>query len=286
MAGQLPRHVFQKAFNMLDKIVNLKNILWAVLVMVCLLAVLVGLVYCLVNSYPGEREIPVVQLGEGSSAKTEKTAKSGKGSESAVAGELSSLKKTKDQGEEYITSLTFLADHKNAAVVSYGANTGKVWLGEDGLIRMDSLADLNVRFPGDGSTVSAANAAMISKPAVLVLIIGTDGLDAMDRDSFISNYEKLVQTILAQSPQTQIICCSLSSVTIGYTGDLSSAMVAEANSWLETVCTDLPVWYADTASVLCKDGVLLNEYAASDGISLNGAGVSAVFEYLRTHALT
>ena len=269
---------------MLDKILHFKNILWAVLVLVCLLAVAIGLIYCLVNPYPGEREIPVVQLGE-SAPKAEKSPKATGSSDTPAAGVLTALGKTKDRGEEYIASLTFLADHKNAAVVSYGADTGKVWLGEDGFVRMDALDTLTVRFPGDGSTVSASNAAMISKPSVLVVLIGTDGLASVDRDTFISRYEQFVQTILSQSPETKIICCSLSSVTISYVGDLTAARINEANEWLQTVCTDLPVWYADTASAVCKDGVLLDEYASSDGISLNGAGVSAVFEYLRTHAL-
>ena len=254
---------------MLDKILHFKNILWAVLVLVCLLAVAIGLIYCLVNPYPGEREIPVVQLGE-SAPKAAKSPKATGSSDTPAAGVLTALGKTKDRGEEYIASLTFLADHKNAAVVSYGADTGKVWLGEDGFVRMDALDTLTVRFPGDGSTV---------------VLIGTDSLASVDRDTFISRYEQFIQTILSQSPETKIICCSLSSVTISYVGDLTAARINEANEWLQTVCTDLPVWYADTASAVCKDGVLLDEYASSDGISLNGAGVSAVFEYLRTHAL-
>lgn len=269
---------------MLDKILHFKNILWAVLVLLCLLAVVIGLIYCLVNPYPGEREIPVVELGQ-TAPKAERAQKGGSTS-TAAAGELNPLVKTKDQGEGYITSLTFLADHKNAAVVSYGADTGKVWLGEDGLVRMDALDSLTVRFPGDGSTVSASNAAMISKPSVLVLLIGTDGLASTDKESFILGYEQFVRSLFAQSPDTQIICCSLSSVTIGYAGDITASRINEANEWLQTVCTDLPVWYADTASAVCRDGVLLDEYASSDGISLNGAGVSAVFEYLRNHALS
>jgi hypothetical protein len=270
---------------MLDKILHFKNILWAVLVLICLLAVVIGLIYCLVNPYPGERDIPVIQLGE-TAPKAERSQESQTGSDTADAGKLTALGKTKDKGEEYISSLTFLADHKNAAVVSYGADTGKVWLGEDGLIRMNSLDTLTIRFPGDGSIVSALNAAMIAKPSVLVILIGTDELASVDRDGFISGYEQFVRSLLAQSPDTQIICCSLSSVTIGYAGDVTAARINEANEWLQTVCTDLPVWYADTASAVCRDGVLLDEYASSDGISLNGAGVSAVFEYLRTHALS
>ncbi len=270
---------------MLEKIVSLKNLLWAVLVLICLLAVVVGLIYCAVNPYPGEREMPVVQLGE-STPKTERANRSSGSNSAAASGELTVLSKTKDQGAEYISSLTFLADHKNAAVVSYGADSSKVWLGEDGLIRVNALNDLSIRFPGDGSVVSAGNAAMISKPAVLVILIGTDGLESVDQASFTDGYKNLIQSILSQSPETKIICGSLSSVTIGYSGEINAAMVAEANEWVKTVCTDLPVWYADTAATVCKDGVLLDEYAASDGISLNGAGVSAVFEYLRTHALT
>ena len=116
-------------------------------------------------------------------------------------------------------------------------------------------------------------------------MIGKDGLSTVSEESFINGYKNLIDTILGQSPSTKIICCSISSVTDAYEGTITPEKVILANNWLKSVCTDKAVWYADTASEVCKDGMLQAEYASSDGISLNGAGVSAVFDYLCTHCI-
>ena len=275
---------------MLDTIVKFKNVIWAILVLIALLAVLVGLIYCLVNSYPGERVIPVVQLGEASSSSRKDSKQpdnipASSGTAAAEAGTLNELKKCKNMGDEYIASLTFLCDSTNNSVITYGADAGKVWLGAEGTVDVNDLYAAAIRFPGDGSTVSAGNAAMISKPEILVIMIGKDGLSTVSEESFINGYKNLIDTILGQSPSTKIICCSISSVTDAYEGTITPEKVILANNWLKSVCTDKAVWYADTASEVCKDGMLQAEYASSDGISLNGAGVSAVFDYLCTHCI-
>ncbi len=275
---------------MLDTIVKFKNVIWAILVLIALLAVLVGLIYCLVNPYPGERVIPVVQLGEASSSSRKDSKQpdnipASSGTAAAEAGTLNELKKCKNMGDEYIASLTFLCDSTNNSVITYGADAGKVWLGAEGTVDVNDLYAAAIRFPGDGSTVSAGNAAMSSKPEILVIMIGKDGLSTVSEESFINGYKNLIDTILGQSPSTKIICCSISSVTDAYEGTITPEKVILANNWLKSVCTDKAVWYADTASEVCKDGMLQAEYASSDGISLNGAGVSAVFDYLCTHCI-
>lgn len=275
---------------MLDTIVKFKNVIWAILVLIALLAVLVGLIYCLVNPYPGERVIPVVQLGEASSSSRKDSKQpdnipASSGTAAAEAGTLNELKKCKNMGDEYIASLTFLCDSTNNSVITYGADAGKVWLGAEGTVDVNDLYAAAIRFPGDGSTVSAGNAALISKPEILVIMIGKDGLSTVSEESFINGYKNLIDTILGQSPSTKIICCSISSVTDAYEGTITPEKVILANNWLKSVCTDKAVWYADTASEVCKDGMLQAEYASSDGISLNGAGVSAVFDYLCTHCI-
>ena len=124
---------------MFDTIVKFKNVIWAVLVLIALLAVLVGLIYCLVNPYPGERVIPVVQLGEASSSRKDgkqpDNIPSSSGTAVAEAGTLNELKKCKNMGDEYIASLTFLCDSTNNSVITYGADAGKVWLGAEGADR-------------------------------------------------------------------------------------------------------------------------------------------------------
>ncbi len=233
--------------------------------------------------YSGDHVIPSVQLGTSEKKSKDSPPPASDKAAHADTGSLNELKKCKKRGDEYITSLTFLCDSVNSAVVSYGADTVKVWLGQAGELNVQDLSNLTIVYSQDGSLVSPAQAAMVAKPETLVVLIGNDGLESAEQAAFVSGYEALIDSILEKSPDTKIICCSLSSVTSDYSGTLTPELISSANEWIRQVCSQRAVWYADTASVLTKNGLLLSEYAAADGVSLNGAGVSAVFDYLCTH---
>ena len=135
--------------------------------------------------------------------------------------------------------------------------------------------------------ITAAEAAMIKKPAILVISVGSDGLAAATRDSFIEAYKTLVTSIQSASPSTKIVCCSVTSVTPTYAGTdgLTAAIVGEANEWLKEVCTETGAYYADIGRELHASGYLMSEYASSNGKGLNNAGLNKVLEYLRVHAV-
>ena len=129
---------------------------------------------------------------------------------------------------------------------------------------------------------------MIAKPAQLVLSLGTDGLAETNEAQFIADYETLIRGIQEASPETAIIVCSITSVTISYSGNdgLDFTLVNQANEWLERVCADTGVFFADAASAVSdSNGSLLSEYASANGKTLNSAGLTQILQYLRTHAL-
>ena len=121
-----------------------------------------------------------------------------------------------------------------------------------------------------------------------MIYLGGDNLGNTDRDSFIAGYSSLVKGIQSASPETRIICCSIGSVTAAYTGTdgLTASLVAQANQWIQQVCADTGVYYADLGAILNDtSGALSAEYAAADGRSISAAGISKIMEYFRMHGI-
>lgn len=270
------------------KILALKDIIWALCIVISLGALFIGFVIAATHKYTGEEFNGRVELGTEAPPEQQSEALLF----DSADGTLHSLPETKDYGPDYTDGLTFLCDSaliglRDYGVLTDGINTTQVWGSSAGNIPFDALSSCKIKYPADGSVITAAEAAMIKKPAILVISVGSDGLAEVDHNSFVSTYESLISSIQSASPSTKIICCSLTSVTPTYAGvdGLSAVIVGEANEWMEEVCTDTGVYFADFTRELHSSGYLMSEYAASNGKGLNNAGLIKVLEYLRTHAV-
>ena len=275
---------------------GIKNIIWAFAIVVALAAVLVGLIITMVLGFGGQRQDGTLDLGEGSGLSSGGSAGHSTGS-SGVDGGLDTgamaLPGSQDTGLEYLFNLTFLCDDSFAAVGSFGANYGstasaQVWLPAGGSLPAAGAAGTRIIYPNDGTEKTPADAAGLYQPARLVIYLGGDSLGSADRDSFIAGYSSLVKGIQSASPETRIICCSIGSVTAAYTGTdgLTAERVAQANQWIQQVCADTGVYYADLGAILNDtSGALSAEYAATDGRSISAAGISKIMEYFRMHGI-
>lgn len=269
------------------KLFGLKDLIWALCIIISLAALFIGFIIAATHKYTGEEFNGRVELGS-----SEEPAQTEELIVEAGDGTLHSLPETKDYGQDYIDGLTFLCDSaliglRDYGVLSDGIETKQVWGSSAGNIPFETLSACKIKYPADSSIISAAEAAMIKKPAILVISLGSDGLAGADRDSFVNAYKTLIASIQSASPSTKIVCCSLTSVTPNYTGGdgLSAVIVGEANEWMEDICKDTGVYFADFTRELHSSGYLLSEYAASNGKGLNNAGLNKVLEYLRTHAV-
>ena len=271
---------------------SLKDIIWAIGIVVCIAVLFVGLIIISVPKYHGDKaDILYLDAEEIESAPAQVSSSAeqdiaSSGSAGAEIGKLTVLPESKDAGQEYLYSLTFLTDSTMIGLREYGLVTG-VWGTDSGSMPFNSLSTAAIKYPGDGSEVSIADAAMIAKPAILVICVGSDGLSSVIKDSFILDYEALIDSILAASPNTKIILCSLCSVTNSYTGPdgLNAALMLEANEWIKQVCSDKGAYYANVCPELCNSGYLSSAYASSNGKTLSSAGLNIVLDYLKTHAL-
>lgn len=273
-----------------DRLTTVKNIIWAVATGICILAVTVGLISAMTRRYDGEKPEMTLDLGSSSmqaSSEDDGVIMSTDQSAGIQRGELHQLQPTPDAGDGYQNSLTFLVDSTFVGLrTKQLVEANQVWATSSGSMPIGKLDSSNILYPNDGSEISPQNAAMVSKPKILVIGIGTDGLADVDQNTFVAVYDKLIENILSASPDTQIICMGLCSVTEDYKGkDLSVNIMSDGNDWVKLVCRDTGAWYADVAENLGDgSGGLRASYAEANGKSLSGDGLQLVLEYLRTHA--
>ena len=268
-----------------------KNMGWAVCIALCLLALFVGLIVAGFTRYDGELERGGVQLG---AKKTQvQEAEVLPAAPTSGDGQLRVLAESADGGQAYIDSLTFLCDSaviglRDYGLLSGGTATTQVWGTSAGNVPASTLAGFTILYPGDGSEISPAAAAMVTKPSRLVITLSSDSLADTNQEKFIADYTSLVEAIHSASPNTTIILCSLSGVTPSYNGvdGLNNIAIQSANEWIQQVCVNTGAYFADTASAVCDSSSgLMSEYASANGKTINSAGLSKILEYLRGHVI-
>ena len=262
----------------------LKDMIWAACIAIALAAVFVGFVLEAVGHYYGDKSRPVMDLGHSVSAPKAEVRQSGM----TADGTVHRLQQSADAGQVYLDSLVYLCDASFIPLRSSGLTAGQVWGSESGSLPMNKLDLWTITFPADNSQRSPGQACMLSQPKTLVLCIGSEGLDGLNEESFVQYYEALIEDIHTYSPATVMICCPVASVAPGYTGldNMSGTRAVEINSWIARVCRETGAWYADLTSVLNDGGYLRPEFAEPDGRTLNAAGLNAMLNYLRIHALS
>ena len=279
---------------MQGKLNTIKNVAWALSISVTLLALLLGLLFAAFTPNGGELERP--QLVLGAAAVVESAAELPQAPIAAVqteTGRLITLEETEDAGQPYLDSLVFLCDSttiglRDYGILSGGISTTQVWGAEGGSLPAAKLGDCLIRYPGDGSQISPAEAAMIVKPAILYVSVGQDGLMGVDHDIFVNNYGTLIRSIREASPGTIIVCCSITSVGPSYSGPdgLTNDKISWGNDWIMEVCKSTGAYFCDVAHDMRDSTNVLNvDYASANLKTLNSAGLNAWLGFIRTHAV-
>ena len=269
---------------------ELKNMAWALAIIVCLLALAVAFVIASVNRYSGDTMAQSTELKSETVTNSSNVVQLTAGES---GGALLTLPETNDAGQEYIDKLTFICDSSFVGVRDYGLLSGgtgtyQVWATDTGSLPIGSIMDKKIIYPSDGSEITISDAAMIAKPPVLVLCVGQDGLNTVDEAAFKNSYTNLVQTLKTVSPDSIIICCSITSVLKNYTGadNLTTTMISDANDWIKSVCQNQGVYFAESGKAVGDGtGSVLSTYLTNNGKTLNSTGINEILEYLRCHAL-
>lgn len=269
-----------------NKLYTIKSLVWIIAVIICSIALIGGIIFTMFQRYYGEKPefTMVLQAGDSESDSVQQDAVTALGNQ---RGELKILEKNEDAGEEYLNHVCFLIDSTfiNLRQTNY---SDRVWASAAGNMPVTTVNESGrIKFPNDGSMISAAEAAMILKPEVLVIGIGSDGLADISQDEFVSSYDTLITEILTASPDTQIICCGLPGVVETYSNvdRLDVTVMSDGNDWVQLVCRDTGASFLNVREALTESGVLLTRFADSNGKTLNQKGLDEFLMYLRTHCV-
>ena len=192
----------------------MKNMGWALAIILCLLVLFVALIIAAALPYSGPIERGGVNLNQVESEPVVEEQQK----EEIILSELRTLPESNDAGQGYIDGLTFLCDSsviglRDYALLSGGTATTQVWGSTAGNIPANSFADCLIRYQAEMVEIRPAEAAAKDHPSRLVVVLGSDGLDNVDEDTFVEGYVSLLKSIQEASPNTVIIVCSMSSVT-------------------------------------------------------------------------
>ena len=273
---------------------GVKTVVWALACAAALIAVLIGLVFAISNKYNGDRTDgalhlsgEVIQKPSGFSDNQPAVPDGYGASDGGTA-----LANTQDMGIEYAFGFTYICDGSIVGINSYSAvyggnGTAQLWTDAGTGFPAASASDTIIISPSDGSRLSPASAAMVYQPKRIAIYLGGDNLASATEESFIAGYTALIQSLLRASSETKIVCCSIGSIAVSYTGmdGLTAQGISQANQWIKTVAENTGCYFADLASVLNEsNGYLKNEYAGADGRTLNNDGIAAIIDYFRYHA--
>ena len=210
------------------------------------------------------------------------------------------LSKTEDLGMEYIDSFIFLGESttyhlKNRGVLSGGTDTLQVWGPKSGTLMLDpTIASCRIVYPETNEEIDIGEAAKRKKPSFVLLTFGLNGATvniSKGREYFLSCYKKLIDTILAASPQTKIILQSCFPVAKNMNMSSYSIDLPTLNRYIDTInerscqlAKERSLGYLNTSEILKNsDGYLIDSYQAGDGYHLTREAYIKILEYIRTH---
>ena len=208
------------------------------------------------------------------------------------------LQGTAEADDDYMNGLIFFGESTTAhlrarEVLPGGRQTTQVWADDSGT-RMLSSQGLStpIVYPETGEHLTISQACAKKRPRYLVLSFGINGITGFvaNKQRYVDNYKRLIQTVQTASPETRIILQTVYPVRTcgGFSVDVDTlnSHIHTLNGWLPEIAEfSANVRVADTASVLRgSDGRLLAEFDAGDGLHLNQKAYQAVLHYLSTHA--
>ena len=197
------------------------------------------------------------------------------------------LTETADAGTDYLNDTLFLGDSNTVRLYNNGLISLQQFCAKEGIGTQVALSEGIVTFKKDSNHYTIPQAVAKMKPRRVVMTFGTNdtGMEVAD---FIAHYTALVQAIQQSYPYTDIIVNTVPPVPVNHSNypHMDQAKIDDFNMALLDMCEQLGVRFLNSAEALKgSDGYGIADYYTSGDIHLKSAGLKAVLNYLRTHAL-
>ena len=197
------------------------------------------------------------------------------------------LTETADAGTDYLNDTLFLGDSNTVRLYNNGLISLQQFCAKEGIGTQVALNEGIVTFKKDSNHYTIPQAVAMMKPRRVVMTFGTNDT-GMEVSDFIAHYTALIQAIQQSYPYTDIIVNTVPPVPVDHSNypHMDQAKIDDFNMALLEMCEQLGVRFLNSAEALKgSDGYGIADYYTSGDIHLKSAGLKAVLNYLRTHAL-
>ena len=197
------------------------------------------------------------------------------------------LTETADAGTDYLNDTLFLGDSNTVRLYNNGLISLQQFCAKEGIGTQVALNEGIVTFKKDSNHYTIPQAVAMMKPRRVVMTFGTNDT-GMEVPDFIAHYTALIQAIQQSYPYTDIIVNTVPPVPADHSNypHMDQAKIDDFNMALLDLCEQLGVRFLNSAETLKgSDGYGIADYYTSGDIHLKSAGLKAVLNYLRTHAL-
>ena len=197
------------------------------------------------------------------------------------------LTETADAGMDYLNDTLFLGDSNTVRLYNNGLISLQQFCAKEGIGTQVALSEGIVTFKKDSNHYTIPQAVAMMKPRRVVMTFGTNDT-GMEVPDFIAHYTALIQAIQQSYPYTDIIVNTVPPVPADHSNypHMDQAKIDDFNMALLDLCEQLGVRFLNSAEALKgSDGYGIADYYTSGDIHLKSAGLKAVLNYLRTHAL-
>ena len=197
------------------------------------------------------------------------------------------LTETADAGTDYLNDTLFLGDSNTVRLYNNGLISLQQFCAKEGIGTQVALNEGIVTFKRDSNHYTIPQAVAMMKPRRVVMTFGTNDT-GMEVSDFIAHYTALIQAIQQSYPYTDIIVNTVPPVPADHSNypHMDQAKIDDFNMALLEMCEQLGVRFLNSAEALKgSDGYGIADYYTSGDIHLKSAGLKAVLNYLRTHAL-
>lgn len=197
------------------------------------------------------------------------------------------LTETADAGTDYLNNTLFLGDSNTVRLYNNGLISLQQFCAKEGIGTQVALNEGIVTFKKDPNHYTIPQAVAMMKPRRVVMTFGTNDT-GMEVPDFIAHYTALIQAIQQSYPYTDIIVNTVPPVPADHSNypHMDQAKIDDFNMALLALCEQLGVRFLNSAEALKgSDGYGIADYYTSGDIHLKSAGLKAVLNYLRTHAL-
>lgn len=197
------------------------------------------------------------------------------------------LTETVDAGTDYLNDTLFLGDSNTVRLYNNGLISLQQFCAKEGIGTQVALNEGIVTFKRDSNHYTIPQAVAMMKPRRVVMTFGTNDT-GMEVPDFIAHYTALIQAIQQSYPYTDIIVNTVPPVPADHSNypHMDQAKIDDFNMALLDLCEQLGVRFLNSAEALKgSDGYGIADYYTSGDIHLKSAGLKAVLNYLRTHAL-